>query len=154
MPDLMPAPLPLARRDDCTRPNLWRVADPLRLVLSPKVPPGSVHAVPGGIAFAVAPGEFFLRYDDPSVSPPPHETALVTSCSDSFLEWQMTSSQVLGVIRAYGAFAATPSPGMALALAIARERGLIVLPQSGAALVYLETALADWFAQLLGKISD
>lgn len=154
MPDLMPARLPLPQEHDCRRPNLWRVADPLRLTRPPEVPPGKVLAMPGGIAFAVAPGEFFLRYNDPSGSPSPHETALVTSCSDSFLEWQMTSAQVLGIIRDYGAFATTPSPGTALALAIARERALIVVPQSGDALVYLETALADWFAQLLRRIRD
>jgi hypothetical protein len=154
MPDLTPAPLPLARQYDCTRPNLWRVADPLRLLRLPKVPPGKVLAMPGGIAFAVAPGEFFLRYDDASASPAADETALVTSCSDSLLEWRITQAKVSAIIRAYGTFATTPSPGTALALAIARERALIVLPQSGDALVYLETALADWFAQLLGKISD
>jgi len=154
MPDLMPARLPLPQELDCRRPNLWRVADPSRLTRPPEVLPGKVLALQGGIGFAVAPGEFFLRYDDASVSPSVDETALVTSCSDSLLEWRMTQSQVSGIIGAYGAFAATPKPGTALAIAISRERALIVVPPSGDALVYLETALADWFAQLLRRIRD
>lgn len=155
MPELILAPQSATPDLARARPNLWRIADPERFVRAPAAMPGRVIAITGGIAFAVAPGECFLRFNDTRSIPMPDDTVLITPCGDSHIEWRMSPKLMSAVLQAYGACAPVPrTPSTALALAIAGERMIIAVTPNGEGLLYHETALLDWFSRLIDRLDE
>jgi len=156
---LMPAPeLDVAH---ASRPMLYRAVSPSRLAQpavmpyagAAQLPIGHVTTNAGRDVFSVAPGEWFVRLAPGAVLPEWHETMLVSSCSDSHVEWRISPGGLDAIFGQFGSHAPRMlAPGEALVLGIAGERMMAVCLGTGEALLYHEAALLYWFAGLLRTI--
>lgn len=146
---------------EVSRPNLYRLTSPYRLTDPARpllrdfglVQPGTVREDGDMLAFAVSPGECFVRLSTRPELPTPSEGTLVTSCCDSHVEWRFSGESIAPVLTSYASHGtANLVAGRAIALAIAGERMILVLTQTDEALLYHDVALLDWFAGLLRAV--